>query len=275
LTHRPRYIETAKVPKLAEGPSSVVEPEYPALAEAKGESAEVPKPIMIAEQEKLETTEVPKQPAETKEKTAEKLEPRRLAEQPKTLSPPQEPGLPKVSKIPTITPKRRMASVLDAVMDSSKIQTPASVHDRKGEIPKKSSEAGLPLDTTEAAPSAPIEAYGLEATPLTLEGENAPKKAKSPAPEMLAEELDFIIRHASRKQLSEEQITEAKQYARDLKYPKGSLVYNGTDEDNFLYCLLDNKEIFVCREMAENIGFPKIELGMSAMSKDACRQPCL
>jgi hypothetical protein len=39
LMHRPRYIETAKVPKLAEGPSSAVEPEYPALAEAKGESA--------------------------------------------------------------------------------------------------------------------------------------------------------------------------------------------------------------------------------------------
>jgi hypothetical protein len=44
LTHRPRYIEAAKVPKLAEGPSSTVEPEFPAPAEAKGDSAEVPKP---------------------------------------------------------------------------------------------------------------------------------------------------------------------------------------------------------------------------------------
>jgi hypothetical protein len=26
--------------------------------------------------------------------------------------------------------------------------------------------------------------------------------------------------------------------------------------------------VFVCREMAENIGFPKLELGLSAMSKD-------
>jgi hypothetical protein len=68
--------------------------------------------------------------------------------------------------------------------------------------------------------------------------------------------------------LSEEQIVEAKQYARDLKYLQGSLVYNGTDEDNFLYCLPDNKEIYVCREMARNIRFPKLELGLSAMSKD-------
>ena len=77
-----------------------------------------------------------------------------------------------------------------------------------------------------------------------------------------------MIRHASGKQLSEEQIVEAKQYVSDLKYPKGSLVFNGTDEDDFLYCLPDNKEISVCREMAENIGFPKLELGLSAMSKD-------
>jgi hypothetical protein len=45
-------------------------------------------------------------------------------------------------------------------------------------------------------------------------------------------------------------------------------VYNGTDEDDFLYCLSDNKKISVCREMARNIGFPKLELGLSAMSKD-------
>jgi hypothetical protein len=45
-------------------------------------------------------------------------------------------------------------------------------------------------------------------------------------------------------------------------------VYNGTDEDDFLYCLPDNKEISVCREMAKNLGFPKLEDGLSAMSKD-------
>jgi hypothetical protein len=45
-------------------------------------------------------------------------------------------------------------------------------------------------------------------------------------------------------------------------------VFNGTGEDNFLYCLPDNKKISVCREMARNIGFPKLELGLSAMSKD-------
>jgi hypothetical protein len=75
------------------------------------------------------------------------------------------------------------------------------------------------------------------------------------------------MRHAAGKKLSEEQVAEARQYAKDLKYPPESLVYNGTDEDDFLYYLPDSKEISVCREIAENIGFPKIELGLSAMSK--------
>jgi hypothetical protein len=57
-------------------------------------------------------------------------------------------------------------------------------------------------------------------------------------------------------------------YAKDLKYPQGSLVYRGSDEDDFLYCLPDNKEINVCQEMMDNMGYPKLELGLSAMTKD-------
>jgi hypothetical protein len=38
--------------------------------------------------------------------------------------------------------------------------------------------------------------------------------------------------------------------------------------NNFLYCLPDNNEISVCREMAKNMGFPKLEAGLCAMSKD-------
>jgi hypothetical protein len=68
--------------------------------------------------------------------------------------------------------------------------------------------------------------------------------------------------------LSEEAIAEAKHYAQELKYPKGALVYNVTDEDDFLYYLSDNKEISVCREMEKNMGFPKLEVGLSAMSND-------
>jgi hypothetical protein len=70
------------------------------------------------------------------------------------------------------------------------------------------------------------------------------------------------------KRLSEEEIFEANQYARELKYPKGALVFNGTDEDDFLYCLPDNKELSICREMARSMGFPKLEAGLCAMTND-------
>jgi hypothetical protein len=53
-----------------------------------------------------------------------------------------------------------------------------------------------------------------------------------------------------------------------LKYPKGALVFNGSGEEDFLYCLPDNKEISVCREIGKSIGFPKLEDGLSILSKD-------
>jgi hypothetical protein len=57
-------------------------------------------------------------------------------------------------------------------------------------------------------------------------------------------------------------------YAKDLKYPRGSLVYGGNDEDDFLYCLPDSNEIHVCLEMMDTIRYPKLKLGLSVMSKD-------
>ena len=88
------------------------------------------------------------------------------------------------------------------------------------------------------------------------------------APEASPKVLDYIVRHASGKKLSEEEVFEANHYAKELKYPKGALVFNGTNEEDFLYCLPDNKELLVCREMARSMGFPKLEVGLYAMTKD-------
>jgi hypothetical protein len=99
-------------------------------------------------------------------------------------------------------------------------------------------------------------------------GQDVAEKAKSPALEASTEAVDYIYRHASWKKLSEDEIVEARHYAQKLKYPKGALVFNGSNEDDFLYCLPDNKEISVCREIAKSMGFPKLEEGLSIMSKD-------
>ena len=87
-------------------------------------------------------------------------------------------------------------------------------------------------------------------------------------PVLLKESIEYIIRHASGKRLSKEEEREAQHYAQKLKYPKGALVFNGSGEEDFLYCLLDSKEISVCREMARSMGFPKLEAGLCAMTKD-------
>jgi hypothetical protein len=208
--------------------------------------------------------------AEANDGAAEEPELEKTIVLPEILSPPVEAELPKVTKAPATTPKRRrMASVLEAIMETTKALTPAPA--------KKVAEAATTQAAAEAGPSVPTETKPT-ATEDKAEQESpnagmaaerdVTEKAKSPAPEAPSEDLDYIIRHASGKTLSEEEILEAKHYAQELKYPKGALVFNGTDEDDFMYCLPDNKEISICRDMAKSMGFLKLEAGLSAMSKD-------
>jgi hypothetical protein len=96
----------------------------------------------------------------------------------------------------------------------------------------------------------------------------ASEKIEALAPEALNKNIDYIIRHASGKELSQKEILEARHYAQKLKYPKGALVFNGSDEEDFLYYLPDNKEISICREIGKSIRFPKLEDGLSILSKD-------
>jgi hypothetical protein len=246
------------VPKLGEGTSSTAEVEQAAPA---GRSAE--ELVVVPKVSATGSVEVPKHAAKTKGKAAEKPDREETAGLP-------EPKLPKVAKTPVITPKRRrMASVLDTVMETTRALTPTPV--------KKAVEVATARAEPEVEPSVPPEAEptgtkertkGPSDIGLVLEKKDVPEKFKSPTPEAPSEDRDFIIRHASGKRLSEEEIVEAKHYAHELKYPRGTLVYNGTDEYDFLYCLPDNKEISVCREMAKNMGFSKLEAGLSAMSKD-------
>jgi hypothetical protein len=170
------------------------------------------------------SVEILKHDAEAKEKAAKEPELGETVGLPKILSPPAGLELPKVSKAPAVTPKRRrMASMLDVVLETTRALTPAPA--------KETAEAATVRVETEAGPSAPTEAgpagteqrtkQGSSDAGLALEKKDAPEKVKSPITKASLEDLDFIIRHASGKRLSEEEIVEAKHYARELKYPKG------------------------------------------------------
>jgi hypothetical protein len=240
LTRRPRGIETTDVPKLSEGVVHATEPGHAMPVKARTNPTEEPK-----------------------------LE--KMVEQLKALSPSCAIGLPKPSSTPAVTPrKRRMASVLDAVLESVKTSAHVSVEalSTQAKDSRKTGDASMAHTLAEVEPSeAPAEAIPSKTASIALE-ESVPEKSKSPTPEATVKELEFIVRHALVKQLSEEQVVEVQHYVRDLKYPRWSLVYGGNDEDDFLYCLPYNKEIHVCRKIMDNIGYPKLELGLSAMSKD-------
>jgi hypothetical protein len=172
LTRRPKPIETAKVSKLIESVEAV------------------PSATEIAPAMPIKTSVGP-----VKEPKSEKV-----AEQPRVLSPTAVSGLPKPSSTTTATPrKRRMASILDAVLESIKVPVSAST-EASGES-KETTTASMANVLAKTGPS--------KVAPIGLVEESAPEKSKSPTPEAPPHgDLKFIVRHASGKQLSLEQIAE-------------------------------------------------------------------
>jgi hypothetical protein len=102
------------------------------------------------------------------------------ADQLKVLSPPATIGLPKPSSVFAVTSrKRRMVSVLDAVLESIKTSAPASAKAPSEQI-KDAKEAA----TTSTA-NAPTEAGPSETVSIPLVEESTPEKSKSSAPKHL------------------------------------------------------------------------------------------
>jgi hypothetical protein len=113
LTHRPWYIEPTVVPEFGEGASSTAE-----ARQAASIVQSVEEPIVVP---KVPTVGL----AEAKDDKVEELQVEKIIKMQEILSPPTEVNLPKMQKAHAVTPKRRrMASVLDAVMETTKALTP-------------------------------------------------------------------------------------------------------------------------------------------------------
>jgi hypothetical protein len=115
-----------------------------------------------------------------------------------------------------------MARILEAVLESMKMPPSFSPEaSRIKEVPKKITTSTSAH--TEVGPS--------EVIPENRTEENLLEKPSAPALEAPSQDdLDYIVRHASGKQLTEEQIDEVQHYSKDLKYPQGPLVYGGNDK---------------------------------------------
>lgn len=139
LTHRPRYIETTIVLKFDEETSSATEAEQDAPAARSAEESTIVLKVSIVE------------PVEAKDGATKKPEFEETIVLPEILSPPVETELPKVARAPATTPKRRrMASVLEVVMETTRAPTPTPM--------KIAAKVVAVRAETEAGPSAPAEA---------------------------------------------------------------------------------------------------------------------
>jgi hypothetical protein len=260
LTHRSCYIEPAVIPEFGKGTCSAAEAkETVPTAQSTKEPTIVPKVLIV----------------KPVERNIEEPKIEELMKMPEILNPSTEIKLSKVQKASAATPKKiRMANVLDVVLETTKALSPALA---KKVVPTETkSQAGTETRQAEAAQvQAEVEAgpsVPTETEPAALEEKAtkqiASEKIKTSASEASNKSIEYIIRHASGKEISQGEMLEAQHYAQKLKYPKGALVFNGSNEDDFLYCLPDNKEISVCWEIGKSMGFLKLEDDLSILSKD-------
>jgi hypothetical protein len=219
LTHRPRYIVPAVVPEFGGEASSAAEPREPIPPTQK---AEEPATMPKAPSVELVETKVDKDMAE-RSKTEE------VAKMPGILSPSTEATALKAERSSATTPKRRrMVNVLDVLetIDSispAPIGRVAKADKTQPKVDTKQIEVEVAITQaeTEAGPIVPAETKPAEfeekATEEKATEQISFEKVATPAPEALKESIDYIIRHASGKGLSQEEEREAQHYAQKLK----------------------------------------------------------
>jgi hypothetical protein len=75
----------------------------------------------------------------------------------------------------------------------------------------------------------------------------------------------YRVHRAAGKVMAAKQLAEGIGFAEQLGYTSKSTIFGG-GLDDYLYCCPDNMETKVCRYMANNIGFPKLEAMLSTTS---------
>jgi hypothetical protein len=199
LTYRPRYIEPAVIPEFGEGASSAAETkENVPTQQSTEEPAAMPKVLTV-------------RLVETKVNKAEGPEVEEIIKMREILSPPTEVTVPKVQKGSVVTPKRRrMANVLDVVLETTKTLSPAPTRKvaeaAKARLEADTKPAGIEAATiqaeTEAGPSVPTEMEPADLKEKSTE-RIATERIETPVPEASNKSTDYVIRHASGKVLSQ------------------------------------------------------------------------
>jgi hypothetical protein len=215
LTHQPRYIKPAVIPEFGEGTSSA--------AKTKETTPPVQRTEEPAIMPKLPSIELVETKADKDKAEGSKIE--EITKMPEILSPSSEVPVLKAQNGSAATPKRRrMANVLDVVLETTKtlsyVPSRKIVDASKAQPEAKTKQVEVEVATiqaeTKAGPSEPTETEPAVVEEKATE-QIVPKKVKTPASEASEESTDYIIHHASRKRLSQEERLEALHYAQKLK----------------------------------------------------------
>jgi hypothetical protein len=188
LTHQPRYIEPATVPEFVGETSSATEAKEPTPPQ------NIEEPAVMPEMEKIE------EPRAEEIKTSEILSPPARVEVPMPM--------PRAQKDLSTTPKRkRMVNVLDVLETIKSSSSPSKI---AVEAPKTQIEAEAAKNQaeTETGLSEPTKREFLE---IEKESEKESteeilsEKIATPIPEASSEASDYVLRHASSKNLTEKE----------------------------------------------------------------------
>jgi hypothetical protein len=76
--------------------------------------------------------------------------------------------------------------------------------------------------------------------------------------EASSEDRSFDLRHLGGQQLSEEDISELKEFVVSGGYQPGSVLFGSVDEE-ILGCILDHARAKIMNTLDKSIGFPKLE----------------
>jgi hypothetical protein len=196
LTHRPRYIEPATVPEFVSETSSATEAKEPTPLQ------NIEEPAVMPEVEKIE------EPRAEETKTSEILSPSASVEVPMPM--------PRAQKDLTTTPKRkRMVNMLD-VLETIKSSSSTSKMTAKVLKTQIEAEAAKSEAETETGLSEPTKSEFLEIekeTEKECAEEILSEKTATPIPEASSEAPNYVLRHASGKNLTEKEKQEAQFYA--------------------------------------------------------------
>jgi hypothetical protein len=192
LTHQPRYIEPATVPEFVGETSSATEAKEPTPL------PNVEEPVIMPEMEKIE------EPKASETRTYEILSPSAKVEAPKSQK-----GL-------AMTPKRkRMVNVLDVLetIKSSSTTLKKIVETLEVQIEAFGAEASKHQAETEVEPLEPAKVKSLETKETEAAEQISAEETDTAAPEAFFEAFNYILRHASGKEMVEKEKQEAQFYA--------------------------------------------------------------